>query len=207
MPNTLSDNKVTSVRGYAMINGMLDMIAIGIACIRVDGELMYANKYGLELLFISGLIPFKSDIPLAKLRICNSILKELDLNKRETILINNKKCELQIQVAPLSNTNTDKSPNFERRKGAMLILQEFGRVDLPSPSALKSLFGLTQAECKLAINLCMGQTPKECADHLGVSITTIRSQLRGIMEKTNSHRQTELITKLITSPTTRVNLE
>jgi DNA-binding CsgD family transcriptional regulator len=187
-----------------MINGMLDMLTIGIACIRVDGEVMYANKSGLELLFKSGFIPCKSDIPLAKVRICSSILKKINLNKHETILIKNQTCELQIQVAPFSNPNSDKTLKFERRKGAMLILHESDRLDLPSSSELISLFGLTPAESKLAIKLCERHTPKECAEHLGVSITTIRSQLRGIMEKTDSHRQAELLAKLISSPSARL---
>jgi DNA-binding CsgD family transcriptional regulator len=207
VPNTLSESRIASVRSYAMINGMLDMLTIGIACIRVDGEVMYANKSGLELLYRSNLIPSKSDLPLAKVRICGSILKKLNLNKHETILIKNHSCELQIQVAPFSNQISDKSLKFERRRGAMLILHESGRVDLPSKSELISLFGLTQAESKLAIKLCGGHTPKECAEYLGVSITTIRTHLRGLMEKTKSRRQSELLTKLLSAPSARVNTE
>jgi hypothetical protein len=164
LPNTLSDTKMTSFRSYAMVNSMLDMLTIGIACIRFDGEVMYANRSGLELLYKCDIIPCKSDIPLAKLRICNSVLKKLDLNKHETILIKNHTCELQIQVAPFTNPTNDNSIRFERRRGAMLILHESGRIDLPSSSELISLFGLTQAESKLAIKLCEGLTPKECAE-------------------------------------------
>lgn len=205
--NTLSDRRYSSSRAYAMIDGMLDMLTVGIACIRIDGELMYANKAALEMLTRCGIISAISDIPQAKDRINDSTLKKLRLDKHETIVIRSKSCELQIQIAPFINFNEEDPAFMERRRGAMLILHESGCVALPSHTQLKSLYGLTQAEARLALKLCEGNTPSECAANMGVSITTIRSQLRALMEKTVSRRQAELLTKLLSSPSASVHAE
>ncbi|MFM9835856.1 MAG: helix-turn-helix transcriptional regulator, partial [Methylophilaceae bacterium] len=165
------------------------------------------NKAAFEMLTRSGIISAISDIPQAKERIHNSTLKKLRLDKHETIVIRCKSCELQIQIAPFININEQDPTNVERRRGAILILHESGRIALPSQAQLKSLYGLTQAEARLALKLCEGSTPSECAKNMGVSISTIRSQLRALMEKTNSRRQAELLTKLLSSPSTSVQTE
>jgi DNA-binding CsgD family transcriptional regulator len=190
-----------------MIDGMLDMLTIGVACIRLDGEVMYANKAAQGMLSNCGILLESSNFPIAKQRIQDSTLKKLRLDKQETIVIRNRNCELQIQIAPFNNTKLEQNSNVERRRGAMLILHESGRVALPSLQQLKSLYGLTHAEARIAIKLCEGNSPSECAKNMGVSITTIRTQLRALMEKTNSHRQTELLTKLLSSPSASISLE
>ena len=208
--NTSLDRRYSSGRAYAMIDGMLDMLTVGVACIRANGELMYANKAALEMLNRCGILLTNFDHFLAKEKITDSTLKKLPLDSHHTTVIRNKNCELQIQVAPFQNYvegdfAEDGSIEVERRRGAMLILHESGRVALPSLEQLKSLYGLTQAEARLALKLCAGNTPTECAKNMDVSITTIRTQLRALMEKTGSHRQAELLTKLLSSPSTSIN--
>jgi DNA-binding CsgD family transcriptional regulator len=190
-----------------MIDGMLDMLTIGVACIRLDGEVMYANKAALEMFSNCGVLLGSSSFPIAKQRIQDSTLKKLRFDKQETLVIRNQNCELQIQIAPFNNTNIEHDSKIERRSGAMLILHESGRVALPSLQQLKSLYGLTHAEARIAIKLCEGNTPAECAKNMGVSITTIRTQLRALMDKTHSHRQAELLTKLLSSPSASVNTD
>jgi DNA-binding CsgD family transcriptional regulator/PAS domain-containing protein len=58
---------------------------------------------------------------------------------------------------------------------------------------LRQLFGLTAAETRVAHALFEGATPREAAEALGVSFHTVRSQLARIYEKTQTHRQSELM--------------
>ena len=204
--NSLLDRVYSSGRAYAMIDGMLDMLTVGVACIRINGELMYANKAALDMLNRCGTLLTNIDHPQAKDRINDSTLKKLHLDMHQTMVICNQNCELQIQVAPFRNAMADDSTTVERRRGAMLILHESGSVALPSLEQLKSLYGLTQAEARLALKLCAGNTPTECAKNMGVCITTIRTQLRALMEKTGSHRQAELLTKLLSSPSASMHV-
>ena len=61
---------------------------------------------------------------------------------------------------------------------------------------LQQLYGLTPAETRLALALCQGDAPTEAAQRLGVSVGTVRVQLRAIFAKTGTSRQADLIRTL-----------
>lgn len=70
----------------------------------------------------------------------------------------------------------------------LALLEEQTRTQL-----LAELFQLTPAETRLADWLVKGLTPEGCAERLGVSINTVRTQLRALFRKTETERQTELV--------------
>ena len=57
---------------------------------------------------------------------------------------------------------------------------------------LKSSFGLTNAEARLAIELARGSSLSQAAEAFGVRYQTARSQLRAVFAKTDTHRQSQL---------------
>ena len=63
---------------------------------------------------------------------------------------------------------------------------------------LSEMFGLTPAEVQVAVAVAMGTSPECIAERKGVSISTVRSHLQRIFDKTGVCRQLEL-TKLILS--------
>ena len=63
----------------------------------------------------------------------------------------------------------------------------------PNEAQLRSLFGLTPSEARLAQLLACGDTVEEVAQALGVKLTTVRSQLAVIFSKTGTHRQAKLV--------------
>ncbi len=62
---------------------------------------------------------------------------------------------------------------------------------------LVELFACTPAEVRLADLVTRGMSPEDCASHLGVSINTVRSQLRALFRKTDTERQGELVGLLV----------
>lgn len=60
-------------------------------------------------------------------------------------------------------------------------------------STVRAAFGLTPAEVDVVAALCDGKSPDEIAIERGVSIDTIRSQIRGLLVKTGARRQPELV--------------
>ena len=67
----------------------------------------------------------------------------------------------------------------------------------PTPALLKQLFGLTPAEARIAIELVRGHGLKGIASALRVSEGTVRTQLKAILAKTNTHRQADLVGLLV----------
>ncbi|MDG9929383.1 MULTISPECIES: helix-turn-helix transcriptional regulator [unclassified Pseudomonas] len=72
------------------------------------------------------------------------------------------------------------------------LLESRTRVEL-----LAELFQLTPAESRLAGLIAQGLSPEDCAARLGVSINTVRSQLRSLFRKTDTERQVELAGLLV----------
>ena len=67
--------------------------------------------------------------------------------------------------------------------------------DLPVPSAqpLQEYFDLTLAEVKLGQSLTRGLSLEEAARHLNIKMSTARTQLAAIFQKTGTQRQGKLI--------------
>lgn len=78
----------------------------------------------------------------------------------------------------------------------VLILTPVARPNAPPVELIQSLFDLTPAEAKVARGLASGETLEEIAAANNLSRNTIRSQLRGALEKTGSRRQAELVALL-----------
>lgn len=73
--------------------------------------------------------------------------------------------------------------------------------DRPADSAiLRKLYGLTGAEARMAAALLEGKTTEAAAEEFEISINTARSQLRSILSKTQTNRQTDLVRLLMNSP-------
>lgn len=62
---------------------------------------------------------------------------------------------------------------------------------------LRMLYGLTPAECRVALLLNDGRTPRGIAELVGVTENTIRSQLKSSYSKTGVGRQAELVRLLL----------
>lgn len=77
--------------------------------------------------------------------------------------------------------------------GSIMIV---GREFVPaavSVDTLRSAFGLSAAEARLLSLLVGGATLRQAAEVIGVSYSTVQSQLKSSFAKTGTHRQAELI--------------
>jgi len=61
---------------------------------------------------------------------------------------------------------------------------------------VQSLFDLTPAEARVARSLASGKTVGAIATEGGVSLNTVRTHVRGVLEKTGCTRQAEVIALL-----------
>jgi DNA-binding CsgD family transcriptional regulator len=78
----------------------------------------------------------------------------------------------------------------------LVILIDLDYRPKPSLQALQNLFHLTPTEAKLAVRIFEGESPAEVAASNGVTLATVRTQLASIFQKTQTHRQPELVALL-----------
>lgn len=76
---------------------------------------------------------------------------------------------------------------------ALVFLRDSETVRPTAPEALRSLFGLTPAEAELAARLADGESIEAIAQARDTSLNTVRAQLKSLMSKTGTRRQSELI--------------
>ncbi|HEY9097531.1 MAG TPA: hypothetical protein VIN38_01535 [Thiobacillus sp.] len=98
-------------------------------------------------------------------------------------------------VLVLRPTYPDMPSGFAPAKTLTLILRG-AQSATRLPDCVAQHFQLTPAEFKLCEALVEGASLKRCAQNWGRSYDTLRSQLKSILAKTETHRQTELITLL-----------
>ena len=82
------------------------------------------------------------------------------------------------------------------RCAAMLVMTPVAPLQAPPVELVQSLFDLSPAEARVARRLAGGQTVDEIASIDGVSSNTVRTQVRGVLEKTGCRRQTDVVALL-----------
>ena len=78
----------------------------------------------------------------------------------------------------------------------MLTLTPITSSHAPPSEIIQSLFDLTPSEARVARGLASGMTTEDIASQSSVSRNTVRSQVRGVLEKTGCKRQAEVVALL-----------
>ncbi len=79
---------------------------------------------------------------------------------------------------------------------ALLTLTVVEPKPVSDAAMLSKIFGLTRTEAKLAAIIGQGASPEHAAERLNVSTGTVRTHLKVVFVKTNTHRQGELVALL-----------
>jgi DNA-binding CsgD family transcriptional regulator len=101
---------------------------------------------------------------------------------------------LSVTVAPI---RSDRIPVFDHRPSVIVCVTDPDAGAVVSEARLKSLFGLTPAEVRVALAIMAGAGAKEVARAHGVSFHTVRHQMQSLLEKTGASRQSELVAMLM----------
>ncbi len=80
---------------------------------------------------------------------------------------------------------------------ALLLIIDPERQPEPSAQLLSRLYGMTKAEAAVAIRLLQGDGIKPIAESMCLSIGTVKTHLQHIFDKTDTHRQAELVRLLL----------
>lgn len=101
---------------------------------------------------------------------------------------------LVIQVMPLYQPV---SLDERSRPRALITITDPDRGRASPASSLLRHYSLTRAEAEVAERIGRGGSPRQIADELCVSVDTVRTHLRHVFQKTNTHRQAELVRLLV----------
>jgi len=81
----------------------------------------------------------------------------------------------------------------QAERALCLLIHDLDEQVEPSREVLSALFGVTAAECDLALALLRGISLRDHAVTRGVSHNTVKTQLARVLEKTGTHRQSQLV--------------
>lgn len=105
---------------------------------------------------------------------------------------------LHIQVIPLPRDTSERPWGLALPHGCVAVFISASGCAHLRTEALSALYGFTSAEAKLASLIADGLSLEDAANVLGISIHTVRTQLKAIFTKTQVSRQTELVARLLT---------
>ncbi|OBH88412.1 helix-turn-helix transcriptional regulator [Mycobacterium sp. E2733] len=99
-----------------------------------------------------------------------------------------------IHVLPSYHRDAD-----EPRRQPMALVLVIDPEDEPEPPSalLRRLYHLTQAEAEIALRVLHGADLREISEELSVSLPTVRTHLQHVFDKTNTHRQADLVRLLL----------
>jgi len=101
---------------------------------------------------------------------------------------------LLVRGAPLARSAQDSI--FRQARAVLMIVDPEAQL-VPQAPVLRQVFGLTRAEASVAHALCTGRDIEEIAQMRGVSVGTLRNQVKTICVKTDTRRQAKLVALLL----------
>jgi DNA-binding CsgD family transcriptional regulator len=101
----------------------------------------------------------------------------------------NRQAALVAHIMPISRSVHD----IFSGSYALLVLTPVTSKNVPSVDLVRSLFDFTASEARVARGLAGGKSVEEIAASGGVALSTVRTQLRYVMEKTGCTRQAEVV--------------
>jgi len=182
---------------------VFDRLVLGVILIDREGRVSYANRSAAELL---GEEPGLTDpATLAKKTdprtdALGRFIGRERLTSHGALVFSHPKDDRPLQMfsTPLS------WPVPEREARARFVRAVFigdpSRTTGEPTEILRELYGLTQAESRLAILLATNHSLSEAASHLGIAVSTARTVLKTVFSKTGANRQAKLVRLLVVGP-------
>jgi DNA-binding CsgD family transcriptional regulator len=97
-------------------------------------------------------------------------------------------------VLPSHRRNADEPL---RQPMALVLIIDPDDEPEPTVALLRRLYGLTEAEAEVALHVMHGADLKQISEELSISYTTVRTHLQHVFDKTETHRQAELVRLLL----------
>lgn len=100
-----------------------------------------------------------------------------------------------IHVLPSHRPDADE--RLRQPTALVLIIDPEDEPELPAALS-RRLYQFTEAEVEVALHIIRGADPEHISEQLSVSLTTVRTHLQHVFDKTGTHRQAQLVRLLLT---------
>lgn len=203
--------RVLSVRGrLAALNRrldsvetMLDHMGHAALLVRRNGSLVHANTMGEALLRRGdalvqrrGVLAGGSSRSTMRLRqAIATACAPAEIGASALLIERSVGRPLAVSIVPLRTSRGDRH--------ALLIIEPESTAEGSAPR-LQSLYGLTRAEAEIGLRIADGVRPQWIADERGVSVETVRSQIKSLSAKLGCRRQSEIVSAIKALPATNL---
>jgi DNA-binding CsgD family transcriptional regulator len=164
------------------------------------GKLLLANRKGEMQLSLG--VPFS--VHGGKL---HASWPQADLDLQKALLVAANRQASAFRVTQNSGSWWVRAVPVADCSGVTILYAARASGQKPSPALLRKVLGFSVAEADIACLLADGHHIKEIARARGVSVWTVRSQVRGIMQKAGVRRQVDLSQMLMSLPPLRDQTE
>ena len=197
--DSAQDDGFAPTAGAALLMRMLDEIDYGMLLVSASGAVRYANQLALSEVLGTGPLSLSRGQVRARHAgeqgALHVAVADALRGRRRLITLGHNGSAVSVAVLPL--------PGSESDDGEPLALLVFGKrhtcealtVDFFARSQ-----GLTGAEARVLQALCEGAKPKEIASMQAVAISTVRSHICSIRQKTQTGSIRELINRVTVLP-------
>ncbi len=190
----------------------MDQFSTGIAVVDAQGRLLYVNAAAEQMSRQDDGITFRHGQLRIGNRTANSQLAQgivlagrtggyasLTAHAQVPIVIRAERPSgrkpYAVMVAPMPGA-AEGLP-LAWRSAVMVFINDPEQRLSPAPEMLHSLYGLTPAESRLVIALLQDFTLDQIGGQFGISINTLKVQIRQVFAKTGTSRQSELIGRIL----------
>lgn len=185
----------------------VNTLKVGIVSISLNAKVLYANELALSWLDKqAGLTIKNGQLDSMSMSVQQHLATMLDLAKvgighRWTLTQSLAGPALTIKSLPLLLAEaTPGLPNDLSTGKVLLLLTETNATPTNAYEQYAKSYRLTPQECKVLQGLVAGYSLKEIAERHQVGYNTVRSQLASLLQKTDCHRQKDLLQLFFSVP-------
>lgn len=186
---------------------VLDRLPIGVFTLSGGGEVAFINRAARSVLnegdglyMRRGLLRARDTEDDAALRAAVRAASKSKEASEQVVLVRRRGRAWPLTVAIASTGPANASILGPQRAALTVYVTDPDRRQAPSLEVLRTLYGLTEMEARVAALLVAGSTLEEAATRLSIARGTVRVHLERIFRKTGTHRQPELVRVLLTAP-------
>lgn len=185
-----------------VLTDLLDRVSGAAIVLNASGKPVFINEAGQSLITAEDGLACRSDALLACRRLENDVLQAtvaaaisvssgsaLDPGPAVRISRPSGKPPLVVWALPIVAT----MGIYRGGPYVLLLIRDPGCARIPVNKDLRALYSLTHTETLVLEGLVNGASAEEISCHLGMSLPTVRKHIRALFEKTDVHRQIDLV--------------